>query len=131
MSFRHFDVEEELQKLRVPPPKPPKVPNVDEALPGEAGNFSHFRCPPSSELHISPWPDRAADLITWFQARRAELSTEPFYLNRWTKVEDPAAFYAALDRDIRQGPKGYRRDSLLDDLDQLFERWAIQHEDDA
>lgn len=77
---------------------------------------------------LAGWPERTADLIQWFTLRRAELPTKAFWLNRWMKVSDPATFYAALDQDIAQGPRGYRADGLADDLEQLFERWAIQRE---
>jgi hypothetical protein len=78
---------------------------------------------------LTVWSERAADLIRWFQTRRAELPNVPFGLNPWTQVSDPALFYAGLDRDIAAGPKGPRAEALVDDLEQLFERWAIQNED--
>src|SRR5262245_20206617 len=36
-----------------------------------------------------PWPDRAADLVRWFQVRRAELPTEEFFLNPWMRISNP------------------------------------------
>src|SRR5262249_7482052 len=137
MSFRHFDVDAELQKLRVPPAKVAKVAKVaTPAAPAPAGaenvsRISDFSRPPSRELHIPSWFERAVDLIRWFQTHRPELPTEEFYLNPWTKVSEPPLFYDGLAREIAAGPRGPRAEALVDDLEQLFERWSIRHEEEA
>jgi hypothetical protein len=46
------------------------------------------------------WSAQAADLIQWFNQRRAELPATPFPLNAWTHVSDPSIFYAALEQNI-------------------------------
>ena len=68
----------------------------------------------------SLWSAHAADLIQWFQQRRAELPVTSFRLNAWTSVGTPATFYAALDHDIAQGPRSARAGALVDDLEDLF-----------
>jgi hypothetical protein len=72
-----------------------------------------------------PWLDHAADLIQWFAQRRAELPTTPFQLNAWTRVLDPATFYAALSLDIAQGPQSPRAAVLIGELEELF-AWRAQ-----
>lgn len=74
----------------------------------------------------TPWPAHAADLIQWFALRRAELREMPFPLNAWTTVSMPARFYAALERDIAQGPTSARAAALVEDLADLFAWWARQ-----
>ena len=70
------------------------------------------------------WSARAADLIQWFQHRREELVDAPFLLNAWTSVSTPARFYAALERDIAQGPTSTRAAALVGDLEDLFAWWS-------
>jgi hypothetical protein len=78
-----------------------------------------------------PWSAHAADLIQWFQQRRAELPATSFRLNAWTSVGTPAKFYAALDHDIAQGPQGTRAGALMDDLEDLFALWSRSREGEA
>ena len=59
------------------------------------------------------WSARAADLIQWFELRRAELRDTPFALNAWTFVSMPAGFYGALERDIACGPQSIRAAALV------------------
>ena len=72
------------------------------------------------------WSAQARDLIQWFQLRRGELRATPFRLNAWTFVSVPAGFYAALERDIAQGPTSVRAEVLIGDLDDLFAWWSRQ-----
>ena len=72
------------------------------------------------------WAAHAADLIHWFEHRRAELPTTSFPLNAWTFVCTPAPFYAALGRDIGQGPQSARAAALVGDLDDLCAWWSRQ-----
>ena len=73
-----------------------------------------------------PWSAHATDLIQWFQLRRSELVDTPFALNAWTAVSTPARFYAALERDIAQGPTSVRAAALVGDLEDLFAWWSRQ-----
>ena len=70
------------------------------------------------------WSARAADLIQWFQHRRDELLDTPFLLNAWISVSTPSRFYAALERDIAQGPTSTRAAALVGDLEDLFTYWS-------
>ena len=70
------------------------------------------------------WSARAADLIQWFQHRRDELLDTPFLLNAWISVSTPSRFYAALERDIAQGPTSTRAAALVGDLEDLFAYWS-------
>jgi hypothetical protein len=73
------------------------------------------------------WSTHAADLIQWFQLRQAELPAIPFLLNAWTSVSTPVKFYAALGRDIAQGPQSTRAAALVGDLEDLFARRSREH----
>jgi hypothetical protein len=77
------------------------------------------------------WSAHAADLIQWFQLRRAELPVTSFLLNAWTSVGIPAKFYAALGQDIAQGPQSARAGALVDDLEDLFALWSRSREGEA
>ena len=70
------------------------------------------------------WSAHAADLIQWFQLRQAELPALSFPLNAWTFVCTPVNFYAALGRDIAQGPQSTRAAALVGDLEDLFAWWS-------
>ena len=78
-----------------------------------------------------PWSAHAADLIQWFQLRRHKLRDMPFALNAWTAISTPAWFYAALERDIAQGPTSVRALALVQDLEDLFAWWAGSRDRDA
>ena len=74
------------------------------------------------------WSAQAADLIHWFEQRRAEFPAIPFHLNAWTHVSDPATFYASLNQDIACGPLGTRAGAVIGDLEDLFAWWASSRE---
>jgi hypothetical protein len=63
------------------------------------------------------------DLITWFQAHRADLPQEQFPLHTGQTVTDPEKFYAALQADISYGPGNIRaqRGLLQQDLEAVKE----------
>jgi hypothetical protein len=61
-----------------------------------------------------------ARLISWFHAKRGQLSPEPFQLRPGCWVVFPDRFYEALHRDIVAGPAGLRaRYGLANDLSDL------------
>ena len=70
------------------------------------------------------WSAHAVNLIEWFEQRRAELPATSFLLNAWTSVSTPVNFYAALGRDIAQGPQSTRAAALVGDLEDLFAWWS-------
>ena len=73
------------------------------------------------------WSAHSADLIHWFEQRQAQLPATPFPLNAWTFVSTPVNFYAALGRDIAQGPQSTRAAALVGDLEDLFAWWSREH----
>lgn len=67
------------------------------------------------------WPDDLSELVAWFLDHADELPREPFHLAPWAHVVNPSRFYAALKRDITEGPRGTRArfGGLGDDLRRL------------
>jgi hypothetical protein len=105
---------------------------VPRAAHGE-GYRSQVECPAAGEEEEMDmgsgtlWSAHAADLIEWFEQRRAELPATSFLLNAWTSVSTPVNFYAALGRDIAQGPQSTRAAALVGDLEDLFAWWSREH----
>ncbi len=74
---------------------------------------------PETKTDGSEWNETMKELIGWFEA--ASLPEEPFSINSYEHILQPATYYIALRRDIEAGPSGPRArfGALQGDLQRL------------
>jgi hypothetical protein len=54
------------------------------------------------------WGPELLELIRWFQARHGDLPLQPFDLQPWQRIVDPAKWFLSLLQDIACGPDAAR-----------------------
>jgi len=82
--------------------------------------------------HEAEYDQKTGALIIWFQEHKDALSREPFILRLGVKTDEPEKFYAALMRDIGQGPGFVRAGlgALSRELSELRELFGFAGEDE-
>lgn len=100
---------------------PPATITKDKAseLLAEIQQHKHSQQNTVSRFESVGWRGEDLSLVQWFIT--ADLPRDPFQLAPWRKINDPTGFYAALMRDLTDGPEGCRAKyrSIQKDLEML------------
>jgi len=65
------------------------------------------------------------ELIDWYKANKALMPQQPFELEEYIAVSDPATFYAKIDKDIAEYPEIFGRQRLIMHLNFLHKLVTI------